>query len=153
MKKSIFTLALAAAFLTSVFMTGCQSSSEKADKAESKVVDAQQDLKDAEAKAAAAKLKADDEWKLFKVESETKIADNDRTIADLREKMKSSGKKMSIEYAKNIDTLEAKSKALRTKIETYDTAQSDWEAFKREFNHDMDEIGNALKDLTVNNKK
>lgn len=153
MKKSIFTLALAAAFLTSVFMTGCQSSSEKADKAQDKVVDAKQDLKDAEAKAAAAQLKAADEWKIFKAESEIKIADNDRSIVDLREKMKASGKKMSNEYAKNIDALEAKSKALRTKMENYDTAQSDWEAFKREFNHDMDEFGRAFKDLTVNNKK
>ena len=31
--------------------------------------------------------------------------------------------------------------------------QSNWESFKREFNHDMDEIGQALKDLTVDNKK
>jgi len=28
----------------------------------------------------------------------------------------------------------------------------EWETFKREFNHDMDELGKALKDLTVDNK-
>jgi DNA-directed RNA polymerase subunit N (RpoN/RPB10) len=34
----------------------------------------------------------------------------------------------------------------------YEKSQSDWEAFKREFNHDMEELGKALKDLTVDNK-
>jgi hypothetical protein len=31
--------------------------------------------------------------------------------------------------------------------------QSDWVSFKREFNHDMDEIGKAFEDLTIDNKK
>lgn len=153
MKKSISTLALAAAFIVALFATGCQSSSQKADKAEDKVVNAKEDLMKAEAKAAELKLKAAEEWKIFKAEAETKIGENDRSIADLRDKMKVAGKKMSAEYSKNIDALEAKSKALRTKIDTYNTDQSDWEAFKREFNHDMDEFGQAFKDLTVNNKK
>lgn len=153
MKKSISTLALAAAFIVALFATGCQSSSQKADKAEDKVVNAKEDLMKAEAKAAELKLKAAEEWKIFKAEAETKIGDNDRSIADLRDKMKVAGKKMSAEYSKSIDALEAKSKALRTKIDTYNTDTSDWEAFKREFNHDMDEFGQAFKDLTVNNKK
>jgi hypothetical protein len=38
-------------------------------------------------------------------------------------------------------------------MDTYEKKQSDWESFKREFNHDMDELGQALKDLTVDNKK
>jgi len=32
-------------------------------------------------------------------------------------------------------------------------ADSDWQSFKREFNHDMDELGHSLKDFTVDNKK
>jgi len=31
--------------------------------------------------------------------------------------------------------------------------KENWNAFKKEFNHDMDELGNAFKDLTVNNVK
>lgn len=153
MKKSISTLALAAAFIVALFATGCNSSAEKADKAQDKVVDAKEDLAKAQAKAAEAKMKAAEEWRVYKAESETKIGDNDRAIAELRTKMKASGKKMSAEYSRSIDELEAKSKALRNRIDTYNTDQSDWESFKREFNHDMDEFGQAFKDLTVNNKK
>jgi phage-related minor tail protein len=31
--------------------------------------------------------------------------------------------------------------------------QSDLESFKQEYNHDMEELGEALKDFRVNNKK
>ena len=32
-------------------------------------------------------------------------------------------------------------------------SKEDWEKFKVEFNHDMEELGNAFKDLTVKNTK
>lgn len=55
-------------------------------------------------------------------------------------------------YEKRIETLEQQNKDFRKKIEDYEKSQTDWEIFKREFNHDMDELGKALKDLTVDNK-
>jgi hypothetical protein len=39
-------------------------------------------------------------------------------------------------------------------MDTYkNDANSNWQSFKREFKHDTDELGQALKDFTVNNKK
>ena len=32
-------------------------------------------------------------------------------------------------------------------------SKENWESFKTEFNHDMDELGNAFRDLTIDNKK
>ena len=52
----------------------------------------------------------------------------------------------------NIDALEERNETLKNKISDYENNQTDWESFKREFNSDMSELGNALKDLTVNNK-
>ena len=46
---------------------------------------------------------------------------------------------------KRIDTLEKQNNDLKTKIETYDQSQSNWESFKREFNHDMDELGKSFE--------
>jgi hypothetical protein len=61
---------------------------------------------------------------------------------------------MDATYIASIDALEQKNAALKSKLNTYENnAQSDWESFKREFNHDMDQLGNSLRDLTVNNKK
>ena len=40
------------------------------------------------------------------------------------------------------------------KLDNYKVdASENWESFKREFNHDMSELGDALKDITVDNKK
>jgi len=37
-------------------------------------------------------------------------------------------------------------------MDTYEKNQSDWETFELELNHDMDALGQALKDVTVDNK-
>ncbi|MBK7408934.1 MAG: hypothetical protein IPJ40_13250 [Saprospirales bacterium] len=66
--------------------------------------------------------------------------------------MKNSGTILDGLYAQRIETLEQKNRDLRTKMANYEQNQSDWESFKREFNHDMDELGQALKDFTVDNK-
>jgi hypothetical protein len=54
---------------------------------------------------------------------------------------------------KKIESLEERNRSMRTRLVAYQTDQSNWEQFKTEFNHDMDEIGDALQDLTIDNKK
>jgi hypothetical protein len=56
-------------------------------------------------------------------------------------------------YSKRITTLEQQNKDLRVKLYAYEKSQSNWESFKREFNSDMDAIGEAFKNLTVDNKR
>ena len=94
-----------------------------------------------------------EEWEVFKSESEAKIKDIETRIAELKVQMDKKGTALDEIYAKRIDTLEQKIKDLKKKMENFDNGQSDWESFKREFNHDMDELGQAFKDLTVNNEK
>jgi|ERR1051325_11109541 outer membrane murein-binding lipoprotein Lpp len=155
MKKTIFTLAVATTLMAGTIFTGCQSSDAKVDAAKDKVQDAKQDLKEVQkdANTEAQKAANAEEWKKFKSESEIKIRDNEIRIAELREKMKKSGKTLDALREKRIDELEQKNRDLRSRIDAYDKSQSNWESFKREFSHDMDELGQALKDLTVDNKK
>ena len=93
------------------------------------------------------------EWMDFKTASEVKIKENETRITELKAEMTKSGKKLDAAYEKKIVAEEEKNKALETRMTAYHTGQRDWAEFKREFNHDMDELGQALKDLTVNNKK
>ena len=67
--------------------------------------------------------------------------------------MKKPGNTLDALYAKRIETLEQKNRDLRTRMDAYEKSESDWEVFKREFNHYMDELGQALTDFTVDNKK
>ena len=50
--------------------------------------------------------------------------------------------------------LEQKNTELKKILSDYkDEGQDKWTSFKNEFNHDMDELGKAFKDLTVKNLK
>ena len=155
MKKTIFTLAIATMLITGTIYTGCQSQTQKSETARDKVQDAKEDLRDArkDANIEAQKVATAEEWKTFRLESDAKISDNESRIAKLKVKMNKPGKTLDARYEKKIDALEQKNKELKTRIEEYETSQSDWQSFKREFNHDMDELGQAFKDLTGNNEK
>jgi transposase len=155
MKKSMIVFT-AAVMLTGGIYSSCQTSAEKADTAQVKVQDAKKDLTEAQKDAATAEQKAAEaqEWQAFKADTDAKIKENDTYIAEFKAKMKATGKKMDAQYTKSIETLEQKNKDLKARVDAYgQQGQSDWASFKREFNHDMDELGKALKDLTVNNKK
>jgi len=154
MKKIILTLVVATAFLTGTILTGCQSSAQKEASARDKLQEAKQDLKNVQkdANAEAQKLANAKEWETFKSDAEITIRNNEIRIADLRVKLNKQGTMLDPMYEKKIETLEQQNKDLKKRIEDYEKSQSDWETFKREFNHDMDELGKALKDLTVDNK-
>jgi Sec7-like guanine-nucleotide exchange factor len=152
MKKVLFIAVVFAVFISGTFMTSCNTPAEKAEKAQENVTDAKEDLKDAKQEAVAAAVLAaeNQEWEAFKVEIEAKINKNELAIEAHKSE---SGKKLDAAHAKLIADLEQKNKDLKVRMTNYDRGQTDWESFKREFNHDLDGIGQSLKDLTVNNKK
>lgn len=154
MKTSIISLAAIVA-IAGTISTGCESNTEKKEAAHEDVLDAKQDLSEAQnnlnnetynqAKA--------QEWAEFKLETEKKIESNEARITSLKKANQRTGKTFDEIYEKRIEALEQKNKDLKSRIDGYDKSKADWESFKREWNHDMDELGKALKDITVNNKK
>ncbi len=162
MKKTNFnfapTIALIMLMATSIFtsvFTSCQSATKKEENAEKKVEKAEEDLKDAQKQVVVEQQKEAnaDEWKAFREATEQKIKDNDDRITALKAEMKASEKANDAAYKARIEGVEAKNKAMRDRMNNQEKMKSDWESFKREFNHDMDELGQSLKDFTVNNKK
>ncbi|TRX31886.1 hypothetical protein FNW52_18005 [Flavobacterium sp. ZT3R18] len=153
MKKSIFTLAIATFVIGSV-LTSCKPNTDKEQTAQESVDSAKVAVTAAEADLDQARRVATaEEWQAFKDETNTKINDNNAKIAELKLKIKKTGKDIDKAYQKSIDTMEQKNKDLKVKIDSYkNDVNSDWKSFKREFNHDMDELGQSLKDFTVNNK-
>jgi outer membrane murein-binding lipoprotein Lpp len=154
MKKQIYALAVTALMAGTIF-TSCQSSTEKVADAKEEVKEAKQELKEERQDANAEAQKAADAeaWRIFKAETEVKIKDNDARIAELKVRKAKPGKVLDPLYAKQIEGLEKRNRDLNARIDNYVPGQTNWEAFKSEFNHDMDELGQALKDLGVDNKK
>ena len=152
MKNAIIVFTVAALLAGGISSCG-QSTAEKS------VVTKERESQDAQNKrkedAAIAEQNAVDakEWQAFRAETENRIKANDNYVAELKAKAKATGRDMDASLTKNMNALEQKNKDLRARMESYgDKGLSDWGNFKREFNHDMDELGKALKDLTVDNK-
>lgn len=148
MKRIIFTLGIIATLLA----ISCKSGEQKVADAENKVANAEQNLDQVKHDADSVAAK-NAELDAFKLESENKIRENELLITALKDKKKSTGKKVDAVFEKNIDSLELRNKNMKKRMDGFERGKSDWESFKREFSHDMNELGNALNDLGVNNKK
>ena len=146
MKKTIFTLVVTMLMAGSIF-TSCDSPSQKVDDAKDKVQDAKEELKEA-------KQDLNAEYPAFKKDAEEEIAANDKRIAELRLKLAKPGKAPLDGLRKQrIDDLEKRNAELRRRLYGYEKEHSDWEAFKRQFKHDEDNLRDAFRDFGNDLKK
>ena len=154
MNKAIYTLAITT-LLTATILTGCQTSTKKEEVAKDKVADATEDMQAATEELMVAKKEATaEEWKQFKAETNIRIAENESRIAELKVKMKNTGNSVDAMYAKKIEELEQKNTEIKNKVESYkNDSRDDWQSFRQEFNHDINQLSEALKDINVDNKK
>lgn len=99
--------------------------------------------------------KQTDEYKIYRLEQEKKIVENDKLIKELKTKKNQVKKEKLINYENKIKELEKKNNELRKKIVVNykDEGVNKWESFKKEFNHDIDELGQSLKNLFKDNVK
>lgn len=149
MKKKLFNLAMATIFIAGGMLTGCGTSEEKVDAAEENVEEAKEDLREAkQEEAVVIQIKVtEEEWKVFKQDSDEKIAKNNAKIKELKAKMKTSGKGMDKIYSDRIAAIEKRNVELQARLDNFDNEQTDWDSFKREFDHDMGELGKAFNEL------
>lgn len=155
MKKFNCALTIGILLFAANVLTGCQSSDQKVKAANDKVQVAQQELAIAQniANVETQKAVTAEELKTFKLETELTVKNNEVSIAELKLKMRKSGSAMDELYAQRIDTLEMRNKGLKDRFTSYEKSQSNWENFKFEVNHDLDEIGRVLKELSPKNTK
>ena len=143
--KSLKFILSALVLFVGIGLISCNSSAEKVEKAETEVQEANENLVDAKAE-----YQADVEK--FKAETALKIAENAQSIADFNARIASDKKEAKAEYKEKIAALELKNTDMQKKIADYKADGKDgWAKFKEEFNHDMDELGKALKDFTIKN--
>jgi uncharacterized protein HemX len=135
--KTIIVAAVAG--MAGVILSSCQTKEQKLENAQENVVDANEDLRKAQRE--------------FREEQENQLRENEMSIETYRTEIKNEKEDMRLEYERRIDSLQQRNKELRIKLnEDYDNNDR-WESFKREFNHDMDELKASLRDLRKNNVK
>jgi hypothetical protein len=155
MKKIILFSALLIPLMAVIIFTVVWSSTQKQKTSQTKVEYANKDFiaEQEDANAAAQVAATPEEWITFRSESELKIRDNEIRITEINVKTKKPGEISDALYENKIAILELQNKDMKAKLEAYEKIQSNWGAFKREFNHDINAIGEALKDLTLDDKK
>lgn len=140
------TLIMSMAFGVVMFMASCGSPSRNAKVADEEVTQAEQDLRTAQMNYA-------EEVELFRAEVNKKIAQNKKEIAVINAKIEEGGDEAKAKYKTQIEELEDQNEALNKRMRTYKSdARKDWEAFKTEFNKDMDNLWEALTNFTADSK-
>ena len=128
-------------------LTSCNSAADDVKDAKEDVDEANEDLEKAKED-----LKIDMET--YRAETIDKVLENERFIAERRKSIETDKSALKVVHQKEIIVLEARNKELKEKLENYKgEGKENWENFKKEFSHDMVELGKAIKDLSINNTK
>jgi hypothetical protein len=153
MKNSLYTFVLATSVLAGILLAACQSpfQKEEATTAELSAPDYTSAL--ADANNPGYQNAVNEEWKAFRTAADAEIRSNEMLLAEVSVQLNKQGTALDTLYAKRIRTLNQQNQAFKTRLEAYDKSRNDWETFKRDMNHDMDELEKALKDMAATTKK
>jgi len=136
---------LSTVILTGMLIISCNSPADKLENAENKMDDASQKLEE-ETQNYLMEVEA------FKKSTEAQIAANEKSIIELNAKAANQKPSTKAEYELKIAELNKKNSDMKLKLAGFDTRnQSEWAQFKRDFNRDMDELGQAFKNLAEKN--
>lgn len=120
----------------------CNSPAENVQAAREDIANAKADLE-----------KANKEYRVDTTDYKSAIMDqitfNEVHLIKLKEKFATN---TNSEYKDRINQLEQRNMELKIKIKSYSAERNgNWQLFKSSFSRDMDELGKALNDLTVQN--
>jgi phosphoenolpyruvate-protein kinase (PTS system EI component) len=139
-------IAVSVAIGSIVTISSCTSPAEKVHNAKNDVERANEMLKIAQEEYAA-------DVKLFKTETEKKIAENEVEIANIKLIIIEHKGKKRADCESKIAVLEEKNNYMKQKMNDYKADKNnDWQIFKTEFNKDMDELSASLKNFVSDNK-
>lgn len=145
MKQSILVLAIFS-FLAGALIISCDSPAQRVEAAETNVAEAKDDL-------AQAKQEYLEDVENYRLQTAKKIEANNQKIADFNVKIEKEKAEAKAEYKIKVAELEQKNRDMKNKMDGYKVEGKDqWEAFKAEFNRDMENLGVALENLVGKNK-
>jgi dynactin complex subunit len=135
--KKVITISF---MIIGVMLIGCFENSEKS----------KQEIRDNIEENEAYKLELDE----YRFRIAEQITTNENSIIAFRSRIASQKKEARADYEKKINDLNNKNTDLKMRLDAFNADNKEsWELFKVEFGRDMDELGNALRDFTINSQK
>lgn len=146
MKISILSITVAT-IMTVALVTSCSNPERKVENAQENVNEANADLDKANQEYLA-------DIETYKKVTAEQIEQNEKELADFRLKIRDEKKQAKADYDQKLAALEEKNNSMKQRMADFkESGKDNWNSFKSEFSHDMDEFGKAFKDLGVNNVK
>ncbi len=146
MKISILTVTVAS-IISVMLLSSCSSPEKKVENAQENVNEANADLDKANQEYLA-------DIETYKKVTAEQIEQNEKELADFRLKIRDEKKQAKADYDQKLAALEEKNNSMKQRMADFkESGKDNWNSFKSEFSHDMDEFGKAFKDLGVNNVK
>ena len=85
--------------------------------------------------------------------AEEKINSYEKSIGEFKARIAKETKENIAKYEKTLADLEQKASEIKRKVHEYKEEGKDkWAAYNDKFNHDLDELGKALKNFMVKSK-
>ncbi len=138
MKKNVLKWIVTGALMFAVAISFAQGP-KKVTKANPDSVVTEEDVHQARVDSAS-------DYRRFKAAAELKISENEKSIGLLRTKRSPFTQEAKERYDKNIVMLQEKNVALKNRIDVSGQTTTDhWSSFKKEFSHDLQELGRAIK--------
>lgn len=130
-----------------ITFTGCSSPAHNVEEAEANVADANKDL-----------VKANEEYladiENSRRETAERVLANEKSVFEFNERVENKKQAATMEYKEKVARLEQKNSDMKKKMDDYKAeGKENWEAFKTQFNHDMEELGQSFQDLTTRKTK
>ncbi|MGZ3862261.1 MAG: sll1863 family stress response protein [Bacteroidia bacterium] len=152
-KRTLVTVGIAYV-MAACALLACNSPEEKVEKAKEDVREEKADVTKAEQNL----NKAEEDYNLeiedYRRQTAEEYEANQKSINEFNERISKQKKEARDEYKAKIAELNRKNADMKKRMDDYKAnGKEDWQSFKREFRHDMDELRQSLKDLGKDNVK
>lgn len=127
---------------TAIFLTGCDSSSNKLDEAETTVIEANRDLE-------ITTSEVESELGIYRAKTEDRVMEYNRTISDIKKKINDeSNSDVKARYEIRLDEFEATHRDLKREMDNYEASgKENWDDFRDSFSSKMDDLGESINDF------
>lgn len=125
--------------ITAFVLSGCDSASDKMERAEISVIESNRDLE-------IAKSEVNSDVKVFRIEAVNKLMANNRSIEVIKERVKNEADMdVRVRHEQKLADLEKSNRDLRREIDNYEVSgRENWDAFKDSFSSKMDDLEESL---------
>ena len=154
MKALIFTISTIGCMMFTLISFGQQTDQKSTDARENLNV-AKNDVKEAKANLKAAKEDSLAHYPKFKKDTEAKFKNNDKKLVELKSKQLNISEADKASFRNKVELLEQRNTDLKMKFSDFkdNKGREAFNAFKSEFDVEMDRLSGDILDFSINYKK